>query len=61
MDFVLMVGYKKRNMKCVMDPPHFRKTVLIHDGGENFDDCEGSFLFGDELGVDNRAFEVSGF
>ena len=61
MDFVLMVEYKKRHMKCVMDPPHFRKTVLIHDGGENFDDCEGSFLFRGKLWIDNGVFQVSGF
>ena len=34
---------------------------MIRDGGEDFDNREGSFTFGGELGVCDGAFEVSGF
>ena len=44
-----------------MDFPHFGESELVCDGGEDFDNREGSFTFGGELGVCNGAFEVSGF
>ena len=48
-------------MECVMDLPHFRETELICDQGEDFDYCEGSFLFWGKFGVGGGSFEVSGF
>ena len=48
-------------MKHVMDLPCFGELQLICDGGEDFDNCEGSFTFWGKLEVGNGAFEVSGF
>ena len=61
MDFVFFVRHQQRGVECGVDLPHFRKTELVHDGGENFDNCEWSLSFWNKLEVDNRAFEVSGF
>ena len=44
-----------------MDLPRFGEAQLICDGGEDFDNREGSFMFGGELGVCDGAFEISGF
>ena len=43
-----------------MDFPRFGEAELICDGGEDFDDCEGSFSFGGELGVGDGPFKISG-
>ena len=48
-------------MECVMNFPSFGEAELVGDQGENFDSCEGSFMFRGELGVGDGAFEVSGF
>ena len=44
-----------------MDFPCFGEMELIHDGGEDFDNREGSFSFGGEFWVGDGTFEVSGF
>ena len=44
-----------------MDFPRFGEAELIRDGREDFDDREGSFTFGGELGVCDGSFEISGF
>ena len=44
----------------MVDLPHLGKAELICDGGEDFNDCEGSFMFGGELWVSDGLFEVSG-
>ena len=61
MDFVFSVGRKKRSVERVVDFPCFGESELICDQGEDFDDCEGSFTFGGELGVCDRTLEISGF
>ena len=48
-------------MKCVMDFPHLGESELIHDGGEDLDDCERSFAFGGKLRVCDGTLEISGF
>ena len=48
-------------MERVVDFPCFRESELVGDGGEDFDNCEGSFTFGGKLWVCDGAFEVSGF
>ena len=60
MDFVFFVRGEKGSMECVMDLSHFGEVQLIGDWEKNFDNCEGSFTFGDEFWVCNRLFEVSG-
>ena len=47
-------------MEHVMDLPHFGEAELVCNGGENFDNHEGSFIFGGELWIGNGTFEVSG-
>ena len=47
-------------MECVMNFPCLGKVELIHDGRENHDDYEGSFLFRGEFGIGDGGFEVSG-
>ena len=61
MDLVLFVRHKKGGVERVMDFPHFGESELVCDGGENFDNCEGSFTFGGELWVSNRAFQIPSF
>ena len=61
MDLVFLVQHWKGSMEHGMDLPCFREMELICDWGEDFDDCEGSFTFGGELWVEDRAFQVSGF
>ena len=61
MDLVFLVRRKKRSVERGMDLPRFGESELVGDGGEDFDDREGSFSFGGELGVCDGAFEVSGF
>ena len=61
MDFIFFVWCKKGSMEHVMDLPHFGEAELVCDGGEDFDDHEGSFMFGGEFGVCNGVFEVPGF
>ena len=51
MDLVFLVRCKKRSIECVVDLPHFGEVKLIHDRGEDLDNCEGSFSFQDELWV----------
>ena len=48
-------------MERVVDLPRFGESELVCDGGEDFDDREGSFTFRGELWVGNGVFEVSGF
>ena len=43
-----------------MDLPRFGEAELVCDGREDFDNREGSFTFGGELGVCDGSFEVSG-
>ena len=59
MDLVFLVRYKERSVEHVMDLPCFREAELICDGQEDFDDCEGSFMFQSKFGVGNGVFEVS--
>ena len=61
MDLVFLVRRKKGGVERVMDFPRFGETELISDGREDFDEREGSFTFGGELGVCDRAFKISGF
>ena len=48
-------------MECMMDLLRFWEAQLIGDGGEDLDNCEGSFMFQGEFGIGNGAFEISGF
>ena len=61
MDLVFSVRRKKGSVERVVDLPCFGESELICDRGEDFDDCEGSFMLWSELGVGNGAFEISGF
>ena len=61
MDLVFSVGRKKGSVERVMNFPHLGEAQLVGDEGENFDDCEGPFMFRGELGVCDRTLEVSGF
>ena len=61
MDLVFLVGCKKRSVECVMDLPYPQEAELVSDGGENLDYYEGSFTFQGKFGVDDGAFEISGF
>ena len=61
MDLVFSVRRKKGGVERVVNLPRFWEAELICDRREDFDDCEGSFTFGGELGVGDGAFEVSGF
>ena len=45
----------------MMDLPRFGEAELIRDWGEDFDDCERSFMFGGEPGVCDGTLEISGF
>ena len=48
-------------MECVTDLPCFGEVELIHDGGQDFDDCEESLAFGGEFRVGDGMFQVPGF
>ena len=61
MDLVFSVRHKKGSMECVMDFPCFGEVELECNGGENFDNHEGSFLFWSKFGVGDGVFEVPGF
>ena len=61
MDLVFFVWHKEGSMEHVMDLPHFREVELVCDGRQDFDNCEGSFTFGGELWVSNRAFQIPSF
>ena len=61
MDLVFFVRRKKGSMERVVDLPCFGESELVGDGGEDFDNCEGSFTFGGKFGVCDGAFEISGF
>ena len=45
----------------MMNFPCFGETELVHDRGEDLDDCEGSFTFRGEFWIGDGAFKVSGF
>ena len=61
MDLVFFIWYKKGSMEHVMDLPCSREVQLVSDGGEDLDNCEGSFTFWGELWVGNGVFQVFGF
>ena len=44
-----------------MDLPRLGELELVSDGGEDFDDREGSFTFRGELGVCDGSLEISDF
>ena len=45
MDLVFFVRHKEGSMKHGMDLPRSGEVELVHDGREDFYDCEGSFTF----------------
>ena len=45
----------------MMNLPRFGESELVRDGGEYFDDREGSFTFRGEFRVCDGAFEIPGF
>ena len=61
MGLVFSVRCKKEGVEHLVNLPCLREAELICDRRENLDYREGSFSFESELGVDNRAFKVSGF
>ena len=61
MDLIFSVGREKGSVERVVDFPRFGEAELVSNGGEDFDDCEGSFMFWGELWVCNRTLEISGF
>ena len=61
MDLIFSVRRKKGSMERVVDFPCFRESELVGDGGEDFDNREGSFTFWGELWVGDGSFEISGF
>ena len=48
-------------MKHVMDLPCFGKVELVCDWRQDFDDCEGSFMFWSEFQVGDGVFQVPDF
>ena len=60
MDLVFFVWREKGSVERVMNFPRFGEAELVRNRREDFNDSEGSFTFRGELGVGDRAFEVSG-
>jgi len=48
-------------MKRVVDTPSLWESELVDDGGEDFCDGEGAFMFWGKFRISDGSFEISGF